>query len=504
MSRLTYEYWQAKACAIHFRNLAFIDGSAREAQSGRTYGIANPATGKPLADVAACDRLDADLAVGSARTAFESGVWSSLAPADRKVVLARMSALIMEHREELALLESLDMGKPVMDAYNVDIPGAAATLAWYGEVADKIYGEVAPTGPAAVAMISREPIGVVAAVVPWNFPLDLAIWKLGPALAAGNSVIVKPAEQTPHSVLRLAELAMEAGIPKGVLNVTPGLGQDIGQALGRHNDIDCLTFTGSTPTGRKLLAYSAESNMKPVWLELGGKSPNLIFADCDDLERAADMAAFGIFFNQGEVCSAASRLLVENAVKAEVLELMLERASRVVIGDPLDPSTTMGPIANSGQAEKISSLIQKGKEEGARLVYGGSRKMINGSDLFIEPTIFDGVCNTMTIAREEIFGPVLSVIGFDTEQQAIEIANDTPYGLAAAVWTDNLSRAHRVAGRLRAGSVSVNTVDALSPMTPFGGFKQSGFGRDLSIHAFDKFTQMKTTWIQLKQGTSGR
>ncbi len=498
MSRLTYEYWRAKARDVQFRNLAFIDGSARTAQSGHTYGITNPATGRRLTEVAACDRVDADLAVSSARNAFESGVWSGLAPSDRKVVIMRMSALIMEHREELALLECLDMGKPVMDAYNVDIPGAAATLAWYGEVADKIYDEVAPTGPGAVAMISREPIGVVAAVVPWNFPLDLAVWKLGPALAAGNSIIVKPAEQTPHSVLRLAELAIEAGIPEGVFNVTPGLGQDIGQALGRHNGIDCLTFTGSTPTGKKLLKYSAESNMKPVWLELGGKSPNLIFSDCGDMEKAADMAAFGIFANQGEVCSAVSRLLVENTIKEEFLELLVERASRVVMGDPLDPSTTMGPVAGSEQAEKVERLIQKGKDEGARLTYGGSRRVINGSDLFIEPTIFDGVCNTMTIAREEIFGPVLSVIGFDTEQQAIEIANDTPYGLAAAVWTDDLSRAHQVAGRLRAGTVSVNTVDALSPMTPFGGFKQSGFGRDLSVHAFDKFTQLKTTWIQLK------
>jgi gamma-glutamyl-gamma-aminobutyraldehyde dehydrogenase len=339
---------------------------------------------------------------------------------------------------------------------------------------------------------------VVAAVIPWNFPLDLAIWKLGPALAAGNSVIVKPAEQTPHSVLRLAELAIEAGVPKGVFNVVPGLGQEIGKALGCHQDIDCLTFTGSTPTGKKFLHYSADSNMKPVWLETGGKSPNLIFSDCDDLEKAADKAAFGIFFNQGEVCSAASRLLVENSIKDQFLDLMLDRASKVNIGDPLNPATTMGPIVNAQQADKIAGYIKKGIEEGAILKFGGSRKQLNDSNLFIEPTIFDGVDNSMTVAREEIFGPVLSVIGFDTEEEAIQIANDTPFGLAAALWTDNLSRAHRVARKLKAGTVSVNTVDALSPMTPFGGFKQSGIGRDLSIHAFDKFTQLKTTWIEIE------
>lgn len=494
----SYEYWQSKALDVELRNEAFVNGSAQPANSGNTYEIVNPATGKLLASVAACDQVDADIAVRGARESFDSGVWSGVTPADRKAVIVRLSALILENRDELALLESLDMGKPVMDAYNVDIAGAAAILSWYGEAADKLYDEVAPTGSGSVAMISREPIGVVAAVIPWNFPLDLAIWKLGPALAAGNSVIVKPAEQTPHSVLRLAELAIQAGLPSGVFNVLPGLGQDIGQALGRHEDIDCLTFTGSTPTGKKFLQYSAESNMKPVWLETGGKSPNLIFADSEDLEKAADMAAFGIFFNQGEVCSAASRLLVESSIKDRFLELMVERASKVKIGDPLDPETNMGPIVNAQQADKIASYIRKGTDEGAQLKFGGDRKQLNDSDLFIEPTIFDGVDNNMTIAREEIFGPVLSVIAFDTEEQAIEIANDTPYGLAAAVWTDNLSRAHRVAGKLKAGTVSVNTVDALSPMTPFGGFKQSGIGRDLSIHAFDKFTQLKTTWIEIK------
>jgi len=460
MTTKDLSYWQDKVSSLEFKNQAFIDGEFVNSQSAQTYCLINPATNTVLASVAACNQTDADIAVSNAREAFESGSWSGLSPSERKAIILRLAALITENCDELALLESLDMGKPVMDAVNIDIGGAAAILAWYAESADKIYDEVAPTGSSSVAMITREPIGVVAAIVPWNFPLDLAIWKLGPALVAGNSVIVKPAEQTPHSVLRLAELAIEAGLPRGVFNVLPGLGHEVGQALGRHEDVDCVTFTGSTPTGKKFLHYSAESNMKAVWLETGGKSPNIIFDDCADLELAADKAAFGIFFNQGEVCSASSRLLVQNSIKEKFVGLMVERAKDVKIGNPLDPQTTMGPIANSNQAIMISDYISKGSAEGATLLYGGEQLEIDGSDLYIEPTIFGDVTNDMVIAREEIFGPVLSVIGFDREQQAIDIANDTPFGLAAAVWTDNLSRAHRVAGKLKAGTVSVNTVDA--------------------------------------------
>lgn len=497
MSEMTHEYWQSKAQNAVLLNQAFIGGEFTPAQSGNTYDVINPATGKLLAAVAACDESDVDRAVQSAREAFDSGVWSERTPAERKEVILKLSQLILEHKEELAVLETLDMGKPVMDALNVDMMGASAILAWYGEAADKIYDEIAPTANSAVAMITREPIGVVGAIVPWNFPLDLAIWKLGPALASGNSIIVKPAEQSPHSVLRLAELAIEAGLPKGVFNVVPGLGHESGKALGLHMDVDCVTFTGSTEVGKMFLRYSSESNMKPVWLETGGKSPNLIFADCENLDKAADFAAMGIFFNQGEVCSAASRLLVEKSIKDEFVAKMKERAAKVVIGDPLNPETTMGPIVSRKQADRVLSYITKGAEEGAELKAGGNSRTINDSDLYVEPTIFDGVNNEMSIAREEIFGPVLSVITFESEEEAIAIANDTPYGLAAALWTDNLSRAHRVAKKLKAGTVSVNTIDALSPATPFGGFKQSGIGRDLSIHAFDKFTQMKTTWIEL-------
>ena len=497
-SELSLAFWQEKAESIELRNQAFINGRFCPSVTNLTKPIINPANGTVLAEVAACDKYDVDIAVESARHAFDSGVWALQSPSDRKAVLLKLSELIIANKEELALLETLDMGKPVMDALNVDVMGAAAIMAWYAEAVDKLYDEVAPTHQNALATITREAIGVVGAVVPWNFPLDLAIWKLGPALAAGNSVIVKPAEQTPHSVLRLAELAIEAGLPEGVFNVVTGAGREVGEAIGLHNDIDVVTFTGSTAVGKLFLRYSSESNMKPVWLETGGKSPNIIFDDCADLDEAADKAAFGIFFNQGEVCSANSRLLIQNTIKEQFVEKMLQRAEQVVLGDPLDPKTTMGPIVHRQQADSILSMIAVGKNEGAKLIAGGESQTINGSSLYVQPTIFDDVNNQMSVAQDEIFGPVLSIIGFDTEEEAIEIANDTPYGLAASVWTDNLSRAHRVAKKIKAGTVSVNTVDALSPMTPFGGYKQSGIGRDLSIHAFDKFTQVKTTWIEYK------
>ena len=495
-AELSYEHWKNLAANIIFRNQAFINGTFTPA-SGETYDVINPSTENVLASVTACTDADVDSAVSFARESFESGVWSDQSPSDRKAVIIKLAQLILDNKEELAVLESLNMGKPVMEALNIDMQGASAILAWYGEAADKLYDEVAPTGVDSVATITREPIGVVGAVVPWNFPLDLAIWKLGPALAAGNSVIVKPAEQSPHSVLRLAELAIEAGLPKGVFNVVPGFGHVAGKALGIHPDVDVMTFTGSTAVGKQFLNYSGESNMKPVWLETGGKSPNLVFADCDDLDKAADCAAAGIFFNQGEVCSANSRLLVEDSIVDEFVAKMVERADNVKIGDPLDPHTTMGPIVSRRQCDRIRAYIKTGRNEGAKLQSGGNSVTVGNSSLYVEPTIFVEVNNQMTIAREEIFGPVLSVIPFKSEEEAIAIANDTPFGLAASVWTDNLSRAHRVARKLKAGTVSVNTIDALSPMTPFGGYKQSGIGRDLSIHAFDKFTQMKTTWIQL-------
>jgi gamma-glutamyl-gamma-aminobutyraldehyde dehydrogenase len=343
-------------------------------------------------------------------------------------------------------------------------------------------------------MVTREPLGVVGAVVPWNFPLDLATWKLAPALAVGNSVVLKPAEQSPLSALRLAELAKEAGIPDGVLNVVPGMGETAGQALGRHPDVDCVSFTGSTEVGKLFLRYAGESNMKQIWLECGGKSPNIVFADTGDLEKAADMAAFGIFFNQGEVCSANSRLLVDRRIRDELVDLLKDRALRSSPGHPLDPETTLGALVDSNHTDRVMSYIEEGKMS-ARLVTGGERLSLS-SDCFVSPTIFDDVDPGSVIVRDEIFGPVLSVIPFDSETEAVAIANDTHYGLAASVWTTDLSRALRISRSIRAGTVSVNTVDALSAATPFGGFKQSGFGRDLSLHALDKYTGLKTTWIK--------
>lgn len=491
----TLEDWRSRAGQISFRNKAFIDGKFVGAVSGKTFDSINPANGQLLAQVAECDAADVDLAVAAGRRAFEDGRWSRMAPGDRKAVLLKLADLIRANLEEMALLDSLDMGKLVTDAATIDAPGSAHFFQWYAEAIDKVYDEVAPTGPGDLALVSRVPLGVVGAVTPWNFPLDMATWKAAAALAAGNSVVLKPAEQSPLSALRLAELAAEAGVPDGVFNVVPGFGHTAGQALGLHMDVDCLAFTGSTMIGKKFMEYSGQSNLKQVWPETGGKSPNLVFADCENLDAAADMAAFGIFFNQGEVCSANSRLYVERSIKDAFVEKMIARAEGMQPGDPLDPASKMGAIVDEKQTEDIMRFVEGGKKT-ANLVAGGERAYVDGKGCFVAPTIFDDVSHDDPLARDEIFGPVLSIIPFDSEDEAVTMANDSVYGLAASVWTDNLGRALRVSDKLMAGTVSVNTVDALSAQTPFGGMKQSGFGRDLSLHSFDKYTALKTTWIK--------
>ncbi len=493
MSEQTKEYWLSKQQQIELKSQAFIDGAFVSASNGDTYDTINPATGELLVKTAACTVEDVDTAVAAARRAFESGAWSEAAPAQRKAVIKKLAELIRDNTEELALLESLNVGKPVQDTLNLDIPGSAACFEWYAEAVDKLYGEVAPTDGNNIATITREAIGVVAAIIPWNFPLDIAAWKLGPALIAGNSVILKPAEQSPLTALRLAELAKEAGLPDGVLNVVTGHGHVVGKALGLHQDVDCLTFTGSTAVAKLLMGYSAQSNMKPVWPETGGKSPNLIFADCN-LDAAVEHAAMGIFFNQGEVCSANSRILVQSSIKDQFIEKLIAKANSMKVGDPLAPDTQVGALIDSNHARRVRGFITQAMEEGANIVSGG---VGDERTNYVAPTIVEGVTPEMTIAREEVFGPVVAVLTFDTDEEAIAIANDSIYGLAASVWTESLNRAHRVARKLKAGTVSVNTMDALDFSTPFGGYKQSGFGRDLSLHALDKFTQLKTTWIKL-------
>ena len=473
-----------------------IDGRD-EPGGGTSFPVVSPRDGRVLAHVADARPEEVDAAVAAARRAFDSGPWPRMAPADRGRILLRIADLLEQQRERLALTVSLEMGKPVTDAHDIELRAAITTFRWYGQLADKLTDESPHTAPDALALVTREPAGVVGAVVPWNFPLTLASWKVAPALAAGCTVVLKPSESSPLSALTLGHLATEAGLPPGVLNVVTGDGPTAGRAIGLHPGIDVLAFTGSTAVGRHFLRYAADSNLKRVWLELGGKSPNIILSDAPDLEKAAATAAWGIFFNQGEMCTAPSRLLVHSSIAERVTEAVVDRARALRVGDPLDPATEMGALVGEDHLRRVLEHIDSGLGEGARLRTGGARTRTASGGSFLEPTVFDRVDPAARLAREEIFGPVLSVLAFDDIEEAVALANATDYGLAAGLWTSDLSTAHTVSRALRAGTVWVNCYEEGDLTVPFGGMKQSGNGRDKSAHALEKYTELKTTWIQL-------
>ena len=489
--------WHVAASALQADGRMFIGGKRLHAQAGETFDSLSPIDGRNLGPVARGRAADIDAAVASARRAFEDGRWSKKAPAVRKKILQRFSEKILAARDELALLETLDMGKPIQYSLAVDVGAVARTIAWYAEAVDKIYDEIAPTAQTALALITREPMGVIGAVVPWNYPMIMAGWKLGPALAAGNSVVLKPSEKSPLTALRLAEIAVEAGLPEGVFNVVPGYGHEAGEALALHMDVDAIGFTGSTRVGRKMLEYAGRSNLKRVYNELGGKSAFVVFEDYSDIARAAKTVAGSMFFNQGESCNAPSRVFVHKSVADEFLSVLAAEATKYQPGDPLSGKAEMGAIVDAVQMKTVLGYIDAGQSEGARVLTGGKQVRADTGGFFVEPTVFDGVTNQMKIAREEIFGPVMSVIRFKTEDEAVAMANDSTYGLQASVWSHNINRAHRVARALRAGTVHVNQYDEDDMTVPFGGFKQSGNGRDKSLHAFDKYTELKTTWIRI-------
>ncbi|WP_396586948.1 aldehyde dehydrogenase [Bermanella sp. R86510] len=493
----TFEYWKEKAASLNIQGQAFIKGQLTNAVSGDTFETVSPIDGRVLAQVASCDEADVNIAVDAARKAFNSGVWAQQAPAERKAVLLKFADLIEANQEELALLETLDMGKPISDALSADIGGTLRAIRWTAEAVDKIYDEIAPTSDNEIGLITREAVGVVAAIVPWNFPMIMASWKFAPALAMGNSVILKPSEKSPLTAIKLAQLAKEAGIPDGVFNVLPGFGHTAGKALALHMDVDTLVFTGSTNIAKQLMIYAGQSNMKRIWAEAGGKSPHVVFADAPDLNVAAEAAAAAICFNQGEVCTAGSRLLVEDSIYDEFMEKVREALKGWKAGNPLNPETNIGAIVDEGQLERVLSFIEKGKEEGANLTAGGQRVHLEEGGYFLEPTIFENAKPDMTIVKEEIFGPVLSVIRFKTDEEALQLCNDSIYGLASGIWTNNLTRAHRFAKGIKAGMVWINEYDQGDMTAPFGGYKQSGNGRDKSLHAFDKYSEVKATWIKI-------
>lgn len=492
-SLLTLEEYQAIAENLSPASMSFIDGRFCPAKSGNTLATTNPATGKTITNIAACNKDDVDFAVERAKEAFDRGSWRCMHPSERKAVLIKLCKLVQKNARELAVLESLDSGKPIRDCEQIDIPEFIHTLSWHAELIDKIYDQTAPVGSDAISMIVREPIGVVGAVLPWNFPLLMLAWKMAPALAAGCSMVVKPAEQTSLTALRVAELAAEAGVPRGVFNIVTGTGVDVGEPLGMHPDVDLITFTGSTATGRLFLRYSADSNLKRVVLECGGKNPCVVLNDAENLDKVAEQVVNGAFWNMGENCSAASRLIVQAEIKDELLQKMQAHIRNWRTGNPLDPANHLGALIDKRHFEKVNTYLAQGKKAHS-LVLGGETK----DGCYILPTVLDGVANQDTLAQEEVFGPVLSVITVNSYDEAIQVANQSDYGLAASVFTANVKTAMRAASVIKAGTVTINCFGEGDITTPFGGYKQSGFGgRDNGIHAHDQYTELKTVWIDL-------
>lgn len=491
MDLLTREDYAAIAADLQPPRAPFVDGKFR-AGSGAAMPTLNPATGEVIAEIAACNAADVDFAVGKAREAFDQGHWAKLHPSARKDTLIRLAKLMTRNRRELAVMESLESGKPVRDCETIDVPEAINTIKWHAEAADKIYDQMAPGGDDAIAMIVREPVGVVGAVLPWNFPLLMLAWKIGPALATGNSVIVKPAEQTSLTALRVAELAMEAGLPRGVLQVLPGDGPSVGEPLGLHPGVDMIGFTGSTETGRRFLRYAADSNLKRVVLECGGKNPAVVLEDAEHLDLVAEHIVNAAFWNMGENCSAASRLIVHRAVQAPLMERMLARLRDWRTGDPLDPTTHLGALIDAEHLAKVTGYLREGALAGGK-----------ADGPYLPPTIYD-VAPDDALAREEVFGPILSVIPVSSTDEAIALANDTAYGLTASVFSGNGRQAIRAAREIRAGTVTVNCYGEGDITTPFGGYKQSGFGgRDNGVQAHDQYTEVKTIWVDLSDPAAG-
>ncbi|MFV2007163.1 MAG: aldehyde dehydrogenase family protein [Longimicrobiales bacterium] len=479
-----------------FRDRLWIGNEWHDAASGATFADVNPATGELLADVAAADEADVERAVEAARSALASKEWGGISPHRRAEILWKLADLIEANADELAEIETRDNGKPIFESRRVDLPSVVENFRYYAGLADKIQGDTIPVSGPFLNYTLREPVGVVGCIVPWNFPLSLAAWKVAPALACGNAVILKPAEQTPLSVLRLGELGAEAGLPPGALNVLPGFGETAGAALVRHPGVDVIAFTGSTEVG-KIIMREAADTLKKVSLELGGKSPNIVLADAD-VEAAVRGAITGIFYGKGEVCAAGSRVLVERGIYDEFVEAFQARAERMTVGDPMGPKTRLGAIVSEAQLERVMGYIEAGRSEGARLVTGGERTEVDGKGNFVTATVFADVEPSMTIAREEIFGPVAAVMPFEDFDDAVTKANDTVYGLAAGVWTRDIGKAHRLASELQAGTVWINTYNQYDSASPFGGYKQSGFGRDLGYRsALEKYTQVKSVWVAI-------